>query len=173
MKNLSLSRCSTGWPLKMCKYQGQKRCLQRYWYSFLLPWRCKYFQNTLLTIFGFKITIFIPKWLFRGVNWIKSVKMSDFDPKKVITIFEIICIFTAAKNYTNNFADLYWPWYLHIFKGNPILHLDIDRFFNVFFKYLKYRLIFYSFHSIFSWIFFKFKLLNIKMYMYQYHFASN
>ena len=108
LKNLSLSRCSTGWPLKMCKYQGQKRCLQRYWYSFSLPWRCKYFQNTLLTIFGFKITIFIPKWLFRGVNWIKSVKMSDFDPKKVITIFEIICIFTAAKNYTNNFADTFF-----------------------------------------------------------------
>ena len=34
--------------------------------------------------------------------------MSDFDPKKVITIFEIICIFTAAKNYTNNFADAFF-----------------------------------------------------------------
>ena len=87
LKNLSLSRCSTGWPLKMCKYQGQKRCLQRYWYSFSLPWRCKYFQNTLLTILGVKITIFITKWLFRGVNWIKCVKTVDFDHKKFGNIF--------------------------------------------------------------------------------------
>ena len=31
--------------------------------------------------------------------------MGDFGPKMVVNIFEIICIFTAVKNHTSNFAD--------------------------------------------------------------------
>ena len=96
-----------GWPLKMCKYQGQKRCLQRYWYSFSLPWRCKYFQNTLLTILGVKITIFITKWLFRGVNWIKCVKTVDFDHKKFGNIFwKYLHLHGSEKLYGNNVNNI-------------------------------------------------------------------
>ena len=57
-------------------------------------------------ILGVKITLFVSlNWSFRGTNWIKSARIGDFDPKMVGNIFEIICIFTAAKNHTNNFAD--------------------------------------------------------------------
>ena len=36
----------------------------------------------------------------------KSVKIGEFDPKMVRNnIFEIICIFMAAKIHTSNFAD--------------------------------------------------------------------
>ena len=115
IENLSLLRCSLGWPLKMCKYQGQKRCLQRYWYSFSLPWRCKYFQNTLLTILGVKITIFITKWLFRGVNWIKCVKTVDFDHKKFGNIFwKYLHLHGSEKLYQNLCRHLFWPWYFTV-----------------------------------------------------------
>ena len=40
-----------------------------------------------------------------SLNLIKGFKNTDFDPKMVENIFEIICILTAAINYTNNFPD--------------------------------------------------------------------
>ena len=79
--------------------------LKYIWYGFLLLWRCRYFQITFLIILWVKINIFIPKWLFRGVNWIQSFKIGDFDSKRVRNTFKIICLFTAVKNQTSNFAD--------------------------------------------------------------------
>ena len=50
-------------------------------------------------ILGVKITVFSQKWSIQGVNLIKDVKISDFDPKIVKNIVKNICILTAVKNY--------------------------------------------------------------------------
>ena len=56
--------------------------------------------------FGAQLTVFSQKWSLIGENLRTNVKISDFDPKIVKNIFEIICILTAAKKYTNNLTGL-------------------------------------------------------------------
>ena len=48
---------------------------------------------------------FSPNWYFRGVNWIKSVKIGVFDPQNGWKYFEFLSILTTAKNHISNFAD--------------------------------------------------------------------
>ena len=54
---------------------------------------------------GVKITFYSLLWSLRGAHFILSAKIREFDPKIVKNIFEIICIFMAAKNHISNFAD--------------------------------------------------------------------
>ena len=62
-------------------------------------------RENATNIKNIKITNFCPKWSFWGPNWIKVLKLVILTPKMVKHIFEIICILTAAKNYTSNFSD--------------------------------------------------------------------
>ena len=71
-----------------------------------------------MTILGVKITIFKPKWSFRGTNWIKVLNLVILTTKMVESMFEIIFIYTAVKTCTS--ADTpYGPDYSHLQKSSP------------------------------------------------------
>ena len=64
--------------------------------------------------------------------------MVILNPKMVKRVFwKYLHLHGSQKLYQYLCRHLFWPWYLHIFKAHPILHLNQDRFFNVFFKFVK------------------------------------
>ena len=92
-----------GIPMKMCDNWGQMGCLKSYWYSILLPLRCKWVQK-YCRLYS-KSPILTLDIEFASLNnhfWLKIVILNLLMINKY---FLIICIWTEVKKYTNNFSD--------------------------------------------------------------------